>query len=322
MGKKRFRRQLEPYYVPSPTMRLHPVTSCTLCEGTDFVVWKRVGPWTLTRCIVCELCFLNPRPDAKELYADYHERLHIEDAHNPDAIERGIAAWDERVEMILKVKATGRALDLGCASGFFLENLRRRGWEVMGCELADWAAQRARELFGLTVMTGDILKLQLPKNAFDLVTLWDVVEHMPDPAAALLKAKDAAKPNGLIIVRVQNVGSLDARVLGLNWIDWCLPYHFYHFTPKTLVALAEKCGLRVRQIDTGISTVVWEFMFAPLAMPPHHVKLIAALKRTPVLWKMYATLRSAIIDNRFYKRLGARYMPGPMITLIAQRING
>ena len=147
MAKRKFRVPLDPYYQPDPAVKLHPVGSCSGCAGRDFVRWKRIGPWTISRCVRCGLCFLDPRPDAAELYADYHERLHIEDAPSPEAIQRGIAAWDERVEKISRFKKPGRALDLGCASGFFLANLRKRGWEVAGCEVAAWAAQHARELF-------------------------------------------------------------------------------------------------------------------------------------------------------------------------------
>jgi SAM-dependent methyltransferase len=314
MIKTKFRTQLDPYYPPPPGLKHHEVTACNLCGAKGFSPWKRVGPWTVVKCVDCGLCFLSPRPDAAELYADYHRRLHIEDAPTPEDVQRGVAAWDNRVEFISRFKTAGRALDLGCASGFLLANLRNRGWDVMGCELADWAAQRARDLFGIPVITGDILTTALPQRPFDLVTLWDVIEHVPDPAAVLAKARTAAKPDGLVVIRVPNVASLDARCLGTRWIDWCLPFHFYHFTPKVLAALAERQGLAVRHLETGVSTVLWRFLFAPLAIPPHHVKLLARLERA----KPFRGIQRAFTDNPVYRNVGARFMPGPTITLVAQ----
>ena len=313
MAKSRFRAQLEPYYTPRG-LKLHEVTACNLCGASAFSIWKRLGPWTLTRCAGCGLCSLNPRPDPAALYADYHQRLHIEDAPTAQQVQQAVAAWDERVEFISRFKARGRALDLGCASGFFLANLRHRGWEVLGCELADWAAQRARDLFGIPVITGDILSADLPWRTFDLVTLWDVIEHVPDPAAVLARARETAKPDGLIVLRVPNIASLDARCLGARWIDWCLPYHFYHFTPRTLAALVERSGFAVRHMETGVSTLLWRFFFLPLTIPPHHVKLAARLERAP----LFRRVRHALPGNRVYRTLGARCMPGPMITLVAQ----
>jgi SAM-dependent methyltransferase len=295
-------------------LKLREVAVCNLCGERGFSSWKRVGPWTIARCAHCGLCFLNPRPDAAELYADYHQRLHIEDAPTPEAVQRGIAAWDDRVELISRFKPPGRALDLGCASGFFLASLRGRGWEVMGFELADWAARRARELFGIQVITGDILSADLPERAFDLVTLWDVIEHVADPAAVLAKARRAARPDGLVVIRVPNATSLDARCLGTSWIDWCLPYHFYHFTPRTLAALVERQGLAVRYVEVGGSSLLWRFFFVPLAIPPHHMKLLARLGRMRWLVGVAKTLA----ENRFYRKIGARHMPGPTITLVAQ----
>ena len=313
MAKSRFRAQLEPYYPPG-SLKLREVAACNLCGERGFSPWKRVGPWTIAKCAHCGLCFLNPRPDAAELYADYHRRLHIEDAPTPEDVQRGVGAWDDRVELISRFKAPGRALDLGCASGFFLGNLRGRGWEVMGCELADWAARRARELFGIQVITGDILSADLPERAFDLVTLWDVIEHVADPAAMLARARRAARPDGLVVIRVPNTASLDARCLGTSWIDWCLPYHFYHFTPGTLAALVERQGLAVLHVEVGVSTLLWRFFFAPLAIPSHHVKLLARLARVWWLKSMARTLA----ENRTCREIGARFMPGPMITLVAE----
>jgi 2-polyprenyl-3-methyl-5-hydroxy-6-metoxy-1,4-benzoquinol methylase len=333
MAETKFRAQLEPYYAPSAAIRLHRVEACNLCAGREFATWKRIGPWTIAKCAQCGLCFLNPRPDAGEMYADYHRRLHIEDAPSAQAVQRGIAAWEERAEWICALqgwdegRGTGdaglprptphaprpalRALDLGCASGFFLANLKKRGWDVMGIELADWAAQRARELFGIPVVTSDILKADLPNQAFDLVTLWDVIEHVPDPAAVLAKAKLAAKPDGLIVLRVPNAASLDARVLGVRWIDWCLPYHFYHFTPMTLAGLAERGGLRACHVETGVSTRLWEFLLVPL-------RGLASLRVSQFARSLAHPLTRSLAP--LYRSFGARYMPGPTITLVAQPV--
>ncbi len=262
-------------------MRLQTVNICNLCGGKGQAPWKRMGPWTIVKCTNCELKFLNPRPAPESLYSDYHQRLHIEDAPaigERDAIERGVRAWDERVEWLSQWKSEGQALDMGCASGFFLENLRRRGWKVSGCEIGEWAAQRARSLFGISVKAGDILRADIPEAANDLVTLWDLLEHVADPLAVLTRARRAARKDGVILVRVPNVASLDARVLGANWIDWCLPYHFYHFTPKTLISMAVRAGLAVRRLETEVSSVPLRFLFLPLTMPPHHVKLMARLE--------------------------------------------
>ncbi len=233
------------------------VERCALCGGTSSEERVREDPFRVVRCTACGLCYVTPRlsdDDLMEVYAaDYW------DSDSPK--ERGYAdyrgqeqnyrkTFEKRAELVdAHTSGPGRALDIGCAAGFFLEVLIDRGWEVMGVEPSAEIAEHGRRRLGADrVHIGDLESAELEPASFDLVTLWDVVEHLTDPVATLQAAAALLAPGGILILETQNIDSRFARLLGSRWHHFKHLEHLYHFTPATVAALLDRAGLRVTRL--------------------------------------------------------------------------
>jgi SAM-dependent methyltransferase len=138
----------------------------------------------------------------------------------------------------------GRLLDVGCATGRFLQLMASVGWRVSGIELDPEAAATARTVTS-DVLVGDPAEVTLPPAAFDLVTAFHVVEHLPDPARAVRNMLAWLAPGGLMVIEVPNVGGWGGTLFGRHWSGLDFPRHLIHFTPITMRALVERCGGRV-----------------------------------------------------------------------------
>jgi SAM-dependent methyltransferase len=145
-------------------------------------------------------------------------------------------------------KITGQAhgrklLDVGCYIGVFLEIAAKHGWEAWGIEPSQWAAEQAKKL-GLKVIHGTLSAANLPEASFDVVTLWDVIEHLSDPMAEICRAHRVLKPGGLVVIHTMDIDSLFARVMGPRW-PWLMEMHIYYFSQRTMAAMLRKAGFQV-----------------------------------------------------------------------------
>src|SRR5439155_1182863 len=147
-----------------------------------------------------------------------------------------------------------RLLDAGCAMGFFLNQARADGWEVEGIDPSRWAAEYARREFGLTVHNAPLVKVPLPPASFDVITLWDVVEHLPHPVADLTHLAKALKPGGLFALSTHSIGSLSARLLGPRY-PFLMAMHVTHFNRKTIRDLFARAGLRMFKMEPQLRSL-------------------------------------------------------------------
>lgn len=152
-----------------------------------------------------------------------------------------------RVRKIERFVAKGRVLDIGCGRGITLCQLKEDGWEVAGVEISETAATHARGLLGDTVFVGDVLAAPWPADSFDVINIWHVLEHLPDPAAVLAKSRTLLRPGGLLVVAVPNFESFQARFAGGQWFHLDVPRHYWHFGAKTLRNLLEDQGFAIHE---------------------------------------------------------------------------
>jgi 2-polyprenyl-3-methyl-5-hydroxy-6-metoxy-1,4-benzoquinol methylase len=153
------------------------------------------------------------------------------------------------VKKIKKIKAQGKLLDIGCYSGIFLEAAKEAGYEIFGIEASESALAVARQKTGgdLRVGLAEEVLAQFPDNYFDIITLFDVIEHLrlPGPVLALINSK--LKTDGLLVFSTPDAASLLAKIQGKNW-HIILPHHLYYFSEKNLKMLLEQNGLRQQKI--------------------------------------------------------------------------
>ena len=202
------------------------------------------------RCRVCGLQYVNELPAPAELRTIYGEEFfHVGRKFSGHPASAGLINARQRVEAVRRLLAVGRRrwLDVGCAIGDFLACAASVVDEVSGIELSAFAAKKARER-DLDVTTGDFLQAKVPRAAFDVVSMWDYVEHVPDPAASLEKAFDILKPGGYLALSTGDVDSLFARLVGRFWHLMIPPRHLYFFSPVTIRRLLTAAGFDQVQI--------------------------------------------------------------------------
>ncbi|MCD6322889.1 MAG: class I SAM-dependent methyltransferase [Clostridiales bacterium] len=141
----------------------------------------------------------------------------------------------------------GLMLELGCASGSYLHQMARQGWQVEGIEYSTKAAKNARKP-GYKVHIGPLETAPAPDQLFDLIVGWMVLEHLHDPIACLKKLREWAKPDTWLVLSVPNAGSVEFTIFKDKWYALQLPNHLFHFTPRTLEKVLKGGGWDVKKI--------------------------------------------------------------------------
>jgi len=151
-----------------------------------------------------------------------------------------------------------RLLDVGSSRGIFLDIARKSGWDVMGIEPSASEARYATENFDLLTYIGTLEEASLPGNDFDVVTLWDVIEHLKDPSATMAEVFRVLRPGGMTFVLTPNHDSLITLLLRIAYrltahrlpLERLLypPVHLYYFTPRTLSDLLRRAGFEIKRV--------------------------------------------------------------------------
>lgn len=142
-------------------------------------------------------------------------------------------------------KKKGQLLDVGSGPGIFVSQATQQGWEATGLEPSGWAVQHGRESYGVHMLHNTFEHLQsLPVHSFDVVTLFDVIEHVPDPVGLLQAIVRVLHPDGMLIITTPRFDSLLARLMGKRW--YCIfPAHVHYFTQSSLELALQAAGFRL-----------------------------------------------------------------------------
>jgi 2-polyprenyl-3-methyl-5-hydroxy-6-metoxy-1,4-benzoquinol methylase len=226
---------------------------CNLCSSGEYVPYRPENRPDLVQCRNCGLVYVNPRPDSNELYALYGESYFCNndsgtvgytDYLNDEANIR--KTFTRRLKRLERFVEPGRVLDVGCAAGFFLVQAQARGWQVEGLDVSHFAINYTQDRFGFSVQRGSLLELNYPPNSYDLVTMWDVVEHVPDPRGYVQRVAELLRPGGVFALATPDIDSLPARLAGKRWVGYKLSEeHVYYFAPRTLRRMLSEAGMNV-----------------------------------------------------------------------------
>jgi SAM-dependent methyltransferase len=219
------------------------------CAGDSLATTAQ--QFSILRCRRCGLHRLSPSPsfaEALDFYpVDYEPFRALRDARL-NAWQRWLRRrhWRLRCRAVRRFRDGGTLLDAGCSTGDFLHELRQDGdWQVVGVEVNAQAAAYAQQVLGLTVHQADFCTLDLPPHTFDVVTMWDVIEHVPDPLGALQAVARLLEPGGVLLLSTPNARAWQARLWARWWCGWEIPRHFYVFTRPTLEQLLAQAGFHV-----------------------------------------------------------------------------
>ena len=214
----------------------------------------------LVNCIRCGLLYVNPQPvfsrgDLEKLYSkEYFSREYMRfyDVDQTDAVQSNEAfAW--RLDLIKQYKTKGNLLDIGCASGGFLAEAQKRGWEVSGVEISQYAAELATQKCKCKIVVGTLEDAHFNDASFDVVSVGDILEHVSSPSNFLLELKRVLKDDGIAYIAVPNAASFYYAFFGLlsKWNHknyFVLPHHLYHFSPLTLKKVLDKSGFDLMEL--------------------------------------------------------------------------
>lgn len=220
--------------------------SCPFCGRAEYRLLHREDPFQMVKCSSCQFIYLNPRPTGEAILRFYQNYL-PEDGSSVEAWQRMMQSIFQRAaNLIERYKKRGRLLDVGAGFGFFLSEMRGRGWEVKGVEISQKAMDYARDVLRLTIHPGPLEKVGFPESDFDVVSGFYVIEHLPDPMAFLKECYRILKPGGLLLLRYPHTTPIKnlLRFLGIENRLYDLPAHLSDFSPEMIQQCLEKAGFK------------------------------------------------------------------------------
>ena len=201
----------------------------------------------IVKCLNCSLIYTNPMENPKLLLAGYKD---VVDKEYLRTEKYRKILLQKHLDNIEQFKQKGRILEIGCFAGYFLELAKERGWETYGIEPSTWARNLAKKRKAKIVGT-DIEKTKLQKNFFDVITMWDVIEHLDNPKKIITKCHDALKKGGILALGTPDYESLVAKLMGSNY-PYLVRMHHIMYSPKTLKQLVEGNGfIQVKKYSYG-----------------------------------------------------------------------
>jgi SAM-dependent methyltransferase len=253
------------------------------------------GTQRLVTCVPCGMIYENPRFPEKAILKGYES---ANEAGHDSQFEMRVQSF-ERALISLKKKIPGpgsKILDIGTAGGAFLEAATRYGYEAYGLEPSAYLVEQGK-LRGLKIELGTIAQNPLPKQSFDMICLWDVIEHLTDPKQALTQIRKLLKPDGILLINYPDIGTLQAKLAGKNFW-WILSVHLHHFNRQTLGDICRRTGYEVVHFQKYWQTLQFGYLQqVAIHLKVPFIKFFARLtpgliKKTPL--PHYASQTTAI----------------------------
>jgi SAM-dependent methyltransferase len=286
----------------------HPMTeiSCPICKSSNVKLHlddedqsldpsffgssrSKITHGRILRCNICEFGFRQVRSNPDEM-SELYRKMDITVYESEAAGRRATAARHFALLNRFTKGIPGRLLDVGCASGLFLQEARQHGWSVAGVEPSETLFKKAAAALGgdAELYCSVLEHVDCAPGSFDAVTLWDVLEHVPDPLGFLKTCARLAKPGAKLLLNVPDLDSPAARLLRKNW-PLLLAEHLNYFNHGSLRRCAEQAGLK------------WEYYGRrPVSFSAGYVLTRLAQHRIP---------GAALLRNVTGRRLGAMTVP-------------
>jgi len=262
--------------VPNQRLMLESV-SCPICAVDDCAVVypSRRTAWEvndgefspsgdaplvdpLVRCRCCGMQYVNPRVPIDVALQGYASAIDERFASQLAGRELTFRRCLRKLQSMWG-KPPGRLLDIGTANGSFLKVAKDAGWEVHGCEPNHWLRNWCKQRYGISVRPGTIFDAGFQGGSFDVITLWDVLEHTGDPSAVLRECERLLAPGGLLVINYPDIGSWVARLMGRRWV-FLISVHNYYFTRRTIKIILDRTGFQALAIRPHIQSLQLDYI--------------------------------------------------------------
>ena len=233
---------------------------CPVCGCREFEPLFEKSGESFVQCRQCALVLINPRPVYEQILAGYdadYSRSYT------DKADKKMHRARKRVARVISYAGIthGQWLDVGCSAGFVLAAARDAGFEVTGTDVEVAALAYARDTLDIdSVFCGPVEEQNLPAGAFDIVSLFDVIEHVRDLNALMSSLKSLLAPNGLIEIRTPDVGHWRVPRQLANWQEIKPSEHLYYFSKQTLARLCEAHGFVIEHARFGLKPALDVFL--------------------------------------------------------------
>jgi 2-polyprenyl-3-methyl-5-hydroxy-6-metoxy-1,4-benzoquinol methylase len=279
---------------------------CPVCGKPDFrnklVVEDRTvsrESFAIVQCEGCGFQFTNPRPRAEEIGRYYESDAYV--SHNSAAA--GLVNQAYRVARFFTMRRKvallnklaprrGRLLDYGCGTGHFLKAAKGARWQVVGLEPNARARQEASRRLGQPLGQESLVSFQ--PGSFDAITLWHVLEHVHLLNETLAQLTALLKPDGVLLIAVPNVESLDAQHYRELWAAYDVPRHLYHFAPKTMAQLLKKHKLVVSHT-------------LPMPLDAYYVSMLSEKHKAERAGGLLTVLKAGYKSNQYAEQNNGQY---------------
>ena len=227
-----------------PVCHNHNINHVLTAE--DFLVTRE--KFQIYSCQNCGLRFTNPRPNDDQLAGYYDSDEYISHSNEGSSLINGLYkiartfTLRRKRKLIESLSQSKRLLDVGCGTGHFIDYCQQHGWQVDGVEPNEIARTQAEEKTKI-VIRQDLS--EVADTSFQVITLWHVLEHLPNLEQTMNQLKSLLAPGGVIIIAVPNFEAYEASVFKEYWAAYDVPRHLYHFNPNALEQLVNKYGLKV-----------------------------------------------------------------------------
>ena len=232
-----------------------------------------VPPEQIVRCLRCGLVYANPRKEEGEILSQYKKL--VDESYIREEKGRRISAKIVLKKIRQYKKRDSRLLEIGCATGFFLDEAKNEGWDVYGVEISKWASRYTRESFKFNIFCGQIGQANFPPLYFDAIILNDTLEHLIDPKGIFIKIRRLLKPDGILYISTPNIGSVVSRIWRDKW--WGLnQYHIYYFNKASLNHLLDAAGYK--PIKWGRGARIFTFSYWQKKLEGYNKKVFGTLR--------------------------------------------
>jgi SAM-dependent methyltransferase len=224
-----------------------------LFECTDNLVSFRQFP--VIKCGGCGFRFTGKAPESPEISVYYESEKYISHTDSGEGVA-GILYSVARAVMMRRKSSLvrmasqrkqGSVLDIGAGTGHFVGTMIKRGWRAEGIEVSGTARKVAKRIHGISLHEG-LCEWLFPKESFDAVTMWHVLEHLHKPEEYLKIISSLLKPDGTLLIALPNPLSADANYYRKDWAGWDVPRHLWHFSPDSIKILVEREGFTLKGV--------------------------------------------------------------------------
>ncbi len=241
---------------PTGSSRTQVAAECCVCGPIQASLIRKEEWRTIVQCPRCRLVFCAnvSYADTQHLYEEEYWGGEADVGYSEYLVNPEVhAQWNRTKQSgILRAgkRPPGRLLDVGCATGDWVAGAGEMGWKASGIEISRYAGEIAQKK-GLDIHIGTLLDAPFPEREFDVITMWDVIEHVPDPVLEARKLFALLKPGGALVLATPNVGSLRARRERASWHGFRVSQeHILFFTPSTIATVLRKAGFQGIGTDT------------------------------------------------------------------------